>query len=71
MRWVTVSVPCGSAEELSVKENAKTAVVHAHEAARAARPMPIRAAPYRCQIAAFNFACGLRSILFCGREGEW
>lgn len=38
--------------------------------ARAVRPMPIRAAPYRCQIAALNFARGLRSILFCGGEGE-
>lgn len=69
-RWLWLFVPCGSAKELSVKEIAKAAVMHAHEAARAVRPMPIRAAPYRCQIAALNFARGLRSILFCGGEGE-
>ena len=35
----------------------------AHEEVRPVLPMPIRATPYRHQIEAFNFACGLFGLL--------
>ena len=34
-----------------------------HEEVRPVLPMPIRATPYRHQIEAFNFACGLFGLL--------
>lgn len=64
-----IVVSYSSVEELPVKEIAKVAIMCAHEAARVVHPMPISNAPYRCQIAALNFACGLRSILYCGGKG--
>ena len=35
----------------------------AHENVRPALPMPIKATPYRHQIEAFNFVCGLFGLL--------
>ena len=34
-----------------------------HENVRPALPMPIKATPYRHQIEAFNFVCGLFGLL--------
>lgn len=42
----------------------------AHENVRPALPMPIKATPYRHQIEAFNFVCGLFGLLPGGeRDG--
>ena len=41
-----------------------------HENVRPALPMPIKATPYRHQIEAFNFVCGLFGLLPGGdRDG--
>ena len=42
----------------------------AHENVRPALPMPIKATPYKHQIEAFNFVCGLFGLLSGGdRDG--
>ena len=44
--------------------------MNAHEEISPALPMPIRATPYRHQIEAFNFVCGLFGLLPGGeRDG--
>lgn len=44
--------------------------MNAHEETHPALPMPIRATPYRHQIEAFNFVCGLFGLLPGGdRDG--
>lgn len=44
--------------------------MNAHEEIHPALPMPIRATPYRHQIEAFNFVCGLFGLLPGGeRDG--
>ena len=68
-RRVTIIVP-GVCRRCRFRRCRRWAAMIVHENVRPALPMPIKATPYRHQIEAFNFVCGLFGLLPGGdRDG--